>query len=135
MEIRVCVMKKKDDPNKDLVLGGDEEEGEEDGSGVDEVESTPEPETKPEKEPETEIKQEEKPVSKPVVNVNPTPEKKPEEKPEQQSTEKTHKVANNETLYRISVNYYGSGEGVEKIKRANGLTSNDIMVGQTLKIP
>lgn len=125
---------KAEDPIKDLVLDeGEKEESEGNGKGVDEVESKSEPEVKPE--PEAETKPEEKPVKKPVVDVNPTPEKKPEVKPEQEPTGKTHKVANGETLYRISVNYYGSDVGVEKIKSANGLSSNNIMVGQTLKIP
>lgn len=48
---------------------------------------------------------------------------------------KTHIVAPGETLYRISVNYYQSGDGVEKIKSANGLSSNSISVGQKLIIP
>ncbi len=95
----------------------------------------------------TEEKVEEKPVSKPVVNVNPTPEKKPEVKveskpekkpevkPEPKPVAKTHTVGSNENLYRISLKYYGNGEGVDKIKRANGLSSNEIGVGQTLVIP
>ncbi len=127
----------KDDKNKDIASGdkGDDEKGEsaEDGKGVGKVES--EKPTDAETKPGTETKPEEKPETKPVVNVNPPTEKKPVEKPEQQPTGKTHKVATNETLYRISVNYYGSDIGVEKIKKANGLSSNDIMVGQTLIIP
>lgn len=95
----------------------------------------------------TEEKVEEKPVSKPVVNVNPTPEKKPEVKveskpekkpevkPEPKPVAKTHTVGSNENLYRISLKYYGNGEGVDKIKSANGLSSNEIGVGQTLVIP
>ncbi len=95
----------------------------------------------------TETKVEEKPVSKPVVNVNPTPEKKPEVKvepkpekkpevkPEPKPVAKTHTVGSNENLYRISLKYYGNGEGVDKIKSANGLSSNEIRVGQTLVIP
>jgi len=96
---------------------------------------------------EADAKVEEKPVSKPVVNVNPTPEKKPEVKvepkpekkpevkPESKPVSKTHTVGSNENLYRISLKYYGNGEGVEKIKKANGLSSNEIGVGQTLVIP
>ncbi|MEK4403012.1 LysM peptidoglycan-binding domain-containing protein [Sporosarcina sp. FSL K6-6792] len=96
---------------------------------------------------EAEAKVEEKPVSKPVVNVNPTPEKKPEVKvetkpekkpevkPESKPVAKTHTVGSNENLYRISLKYYGNGGGVEKIKSANGLTSNEIGVGQRLVIP
>jgi len=95
----------------------------------------------------TEANVEEKPVSKPVVNVNPTPEKKseekvepkpekkPEVKPESKPVAKTHTVGSNENLYRISLKYYGNGESVEKIKSANGLSSNEIRVGQRLIIP
>lgn len=87
---------------------------------------------------------------KPAVNVNPpatekkeTPsekvdakvDEKVDKKPVVESGSKTHVVAANETLYRISMNYYGSDSGIEKIKKANGLSSNDIMVGQKLIIP
>ncbi len=111
-----------EDTDKDIVLDEkDDDVVEDDGKVVEEVKTTPEVETKP--------------VEKPVVNVNPTPEKKPEVKPEDKTTSKTHRVADGETLYRISVNYYGSDVGVEKIKSANGLSSNNISVGQTLTIP
>lgn len=112
-----------EDPDKDIVL----DEKEDDGKDVKVVQPIPTP--------EAEKKPEEKPKEKTVVNVNPPPEKKPVVKSEEKPTGKTHKVANGETLYRISVNYYGSDVGVEKIKRANGLSSNNIMVGQTLTIP
>lgn len=92
---------------------------------------------------EAKVKVDEKPASKPVVNVNPTPEKKPEVKvepkpevkPKPKPVAKTHTVGSNENLYRISLKYYGNGEGVDKIKSANGLSSNEIGVGQTLVIP
>ncbi|CEG22580.1 Elastin-binding protein EbpS [Planococcus massiliensis] len=51
---------------------------------------------------------------------------------------KTHTVQAGETLYRIAVNTYGAAgasAGVEKIKQANGLPSNEISVGQTLVLP
>lgn len=51
---------------------------------------------------------------------------------------KTVVVKENETLYRIAVNNYGAsgaGAAVEKIKQANGLSSNEIYVGQTLILP
>ena len=57
--------------------------------------------------------------------------KKEAEKPAARS----HTVAAGETLYRISVNYYNSGDGVSKIMAANGLASNEIVKGQTLIIP
>ncbi|MFD1928120.1 LysM peptidoglycan-binding domain-containing protein [Sporosarcina siberiensis] len=44
-------------------------------------------------------------------------------------------VAANETLYRISINYYKTDAGIEKIKKANGLSSNTINAGQKLIIP
>lgn len=46
-----------------------------------------------------------------------------------------HTVQQGETLYRISMNYYKSADGIDKIKAENGLVDNEIIVGQTLKIP
>jgi len=48
---------------------------------------------------------------------------------------KTHVVQPGETLYRIAVNNYGTGEAVDKIKAANGMSSNELTVGQTLVLP
>lgn len=89
---------------------------------------------------------EESESEKPVVNTNPpatekedsakvTEKPKVEEKTTGQALNKTHIVAENETLYRISMNYYGSDAGIEKIMKANGLTSINIMAGQKLIIP
>ena len=60
--------------------------------------------------------------------------KKEQEKKEEPAP-RTHTVAAGETLYRISVNYYKSGDGVSKIIQANGLSSNEIVTGQKLVIP
>ncbi|PKG24149.1 LysM peptidoglycan-binding domain-containing protein [Niallia nealsonii] len=46
-----------------------------------------------------------------------------------------HEVVQGETLFTISLKYYPSGNGVDLIKQANQLINNEIMVGQTLKIP
>ena len=46
-----------------------------------------------------------------------------------------HVVKAQETIFRISMNYYNSQEGIELIKEWNGLTSNNVRVGQVLKIP
>lgn len=46
-----------------------------------------------------------------------------------------HIVQPGETLYRISVKYYQSQEGIDKIRNANGITENEIKVGQKLIIP
>ncbi|WP_172369419.1 LysM peptidoglycan-binding domain-containing protein [Sporosarcina jiandibaonis] len=62
-------------------------------------------------------------------------EEKAEEKPVEKPAMKTHTVMAGETIYSISVVHYQSGNGVEKIKQANGLTSNEIYVGQVLTIP
>lgn len=50
---------------------------------------------------------------------------------------RTHTVQAGETLYRIGVNYYGSGDEsvLQKIRAANGLSSNTIQVGQQIKLP
>lgn len=49
----------------------------------------------------------------------------------------SHTVTGNENLYRIAIRYYGSGspENVEKIRRANGISGNNINNGQQLIIP
>ncbi|TQR21084.1 LysM peptidoglycan-binding domain-containing protein [Psychrobacillus vulpis] len=60
-------------------------------------------------------------------------EPKEEIKAENQS--KTHIVRENETLYRIAMNYYNNPDAVEKIKAANGLSSNNISAGQQLILP
>ncbi|WP_394187506.1 LysM peptidoglycan-binding domain-containing protein [Paenisporosarcina quisquiliarum] len=67
-------------------------------------------------------------------------EEEQEEVVEEQPTEtetsgKTHIVQPNETLYRIAMNYYNSPDAVEKIKDANGLTSDSISEGQKLILP
>ena len=58
-----------------------------------------------------------------------------EEPSEPETTSKTHVVQPNETLYRIAMNYYNSPDAVQKIKDANGLTSDSISSGQTLILP
>ncbi|KIL48094.1 LysM peptidoglycan-binding domain-containing protein [Jeotgalibacillus campisalis] len=54
---------------------------------------------------------------------------------EEPSSSAVHTVQASETLYRISVNYFGNGDWVEKIKEVNGLSSNEISEGQVLEIP
>lgn len=46
-----------------------------------------------------------------------------------------HTVKTGETLYRIAMNYYHSKEGINTIKEANNLKTEQINVGQVLKIP
>ncbi|WP_040758182.1 LysM peptidoglycan-binding domain-containing protein [Sporosarcina newyorkensis] len=96
------------------------------------------PEPKPEAKPEVKPEARPKPVAKPVEKPAPKPVEKPVEKPTQNKPAtgvRHHVVKPNETLYRISVNYYGSGAHVQKIQQANGLSSNNISVGQTLVLP
>ncbi|MFC4410986.1 LysM peptidoglycan-binding domain-containing protein [Chungangia koreensis] len=74
--------------------------------------------------------------AQPEENVDPAPvEDEPEKTEETDAEERTHVVAPGETLFRIAMNYYGSPDGVETIKSANGLSSNEISAGQTLRIP
>lgn len=84
------------------------------------------------KEPEP-VKEEipkQQPEQKPV---QPQQEQKTENKQEGKTT--THTVQQGETLFRISMKYYNSQAGIEKIRQANGISGNDINVGQVLKIP
>ncbi|MBU8731458.1 LysM peptidoglycan-binding domain-containing protein [Cytobacillus oceanisediminis] len=46
-----------------------------------------------------------------------------------------HTVKPKETIFRIAMTYYKSQSGIEKIKQANNLPSNEIQTGQVLKIP
>ncbi|WP_051348676.1 LysM peptidoglycan-binding domain-containing protein [Peribacillus kribbensis] len=46
-----------------------------------------------------------------------------------------HKVLPGETVFRISMEYYKSQEGIPLIQKWNGLKGNEITEGQTLKIP
>ncbi|QBP41360.1 LysM peptidoglycan-binding domain-containing protein [Paenisporosarcina antarctica] len=95
----------------------------------------------------TEPKEEEPVVEDTSKVAEPKEEKLSEEQPkedtpavEQPKEEtpqiaKTHVVQPGETLYRIAMNYYNSADAVEKIKSANGLTSNSISTGQALVLP
>ncbi|MGM9951304.1 MAG: LysM peptidoglycan-binding domain-containing protein, partial [Lysinibacillus sp.] len=56
-------------------------------------------------------------------------------KEEAAKPKRTHTVQSNETLYRIAMNYYNDPSAVEKIKKANGMSSESIQVGQTLILP
>lgn len=60
---------------------------------------------------------------------------KAEAEKQQQQPAGSHVVQPGETLYRVSVIHYGNGDGVEKIRSANGISGNAISVGQTLVIP
>lgn len=77
------------------------------------------------------------PEVKPEVKQEVKPEVKTEPKEEQkvETEQRTHIVKADETLYRIAVNYYKDPNAVEKIKAANGLTSNSISAGQKLILP
>ncbi|WML59900.1 LysM peptidoglycan-binding domain-containing protein [Neobacillus sp. PS2-9] len=48
---------------------------------------------------------------------------------------KYHKVQPGEGLFRIAMDYYQSQKGIDIIKKANNLTSENIYAGQVLKIP
>ena len=100
------------------------------------VESEPSPSQGEESEEmKEEVPVEETPVEETVVEKE--EETIVEEQPEQnQSSEmKTHTVKPGETLYRIAMNYYNSPDAVERIKEANGLSSDSISTGQTLNLP
>ena len=77
-----------------------------------------------------------------TVESSETKEETKEEIKEQSSTSTEdgydiveHVVKANETIFRISMNYYSSQDGIELIKEWNGLSNNTLKVGQVLKIP
>jgi len=93
------------------------------------------PEETEQKKPIENVESKDKPVEKTVVEPKEKVEEKVEEKQEEKPVVKTHTVSPKETLYSISVIHYQSGKGVERIKQANGITTNEIYVGQVLVIP
>ena len=66
-----------------------------------------------------------------------TAETKVEEEVEKKEETKIieHTVQTNETIFRIAMRYFSSQDGIDIIKQYNGLSSNEIRVGQVLKIP
>ena len=64
--------------------------------------------------------------------------KKAEEEAQEKASaeQKTHTVTSSDNLYRIALKYYGNGSpaNIEKIKKANNLTSDSIAAGQVLII-
>lgn len=100
-------------------------------------EDTKQPAEEPKEKPAEEPKEEPKNEPKEEVVEEPKQETVVEEKaePTEVTSSKTHIVKANETLYRIAINYYNDPSAVEKIKSANGLSSNEIAVGQKLVLP
>lgn len=76
-------------------------------------------------------KEEEKP---PVKEPEKVEEEKPTPAPEKKEAV-NHTVQANDTLYSISMKYFQSQSGIDKIKSANNLQDNNIRIGQVLKIP
>lgn len=64
------------------------------------------------------------------------PKQKEEESSQTNPNEKIvyHTVAKGENLYRIALKYYPNGDGMGKIKAANNMTTDQVQLGQTLKI-
>ncbi|HLG28334.1 MAG TPA: LysM peptidoglycan-binding domain-containing protein [Paenisporosarcina sp.] len=71
------------------------------------------------------------PATQPVTKVATSQSTKVQQKPKYQ----TYKVKPGDTLYSISMNYYGSRSGESKIKLANGLQTDKVMTNSTLIIP
>lgn len=124
----------KDDSMKESEEDQQEESKEEKESSSIENNTAPPPVQQPPAVKETEPVKEEVPKQQPEQKpVQPQQEQKTEEKQEGKTT--THTVQQGETLFRISMKYYNSQAGIEKIRQANGISGNDINVGQVLKIP
>ena len=71
------------------------------------------------------------------VAIEKAKEQEQKKKEETKNTEQqTHTVQSTDNLYRIAIKYYGDGSeaNIEKIKKANNLTSDSISTGQVLII-
>lgn len=96
-------------------------------------ENVKEKEKKKEAEKQKEQKEEKQRSEKKVENE---PKQKEEESSQTNPNEKIvyHTVAKGENLYRIALKYYPNGDGMGKIKAANNMTTDQVQLGQTLKI-
>lgn len=99
---------------------------------VEEASVTEEPKVE---EPKVEQPKIEQPKTEQPKVEKPKVEEPKVEQPKKETPSRTHIVKENETLYRIAVNYYKDPNAVEKIKSANGLSSNAISAGQKLILP
>ena len=72
----------------------------------------------------------EKPAAKPAPKTTSKP--KAETKKNTSSKQTTYKVANGDNLYKIAKKH---GVSIDAIKKANGMSKDNIRAGQTLKIP
>lgn len=111
------------------ISNGAEKEEEEEEESVEENSQEAEDENEPST-PKEESTEQATPEVKPEVKTEPK-----EEEQKVETEQRTHIVKADETLYRIAVNYYKDPNAVEKIKAANGLTSNSISAGQKLILP
>ncbi|CAD2075719.1 LysM peptidoglycan-binding domain-containing protein [Phocicoccus pinnipedialis] len=82
-----------------------------------------------------EITEKEKESEKAEVEEEPKVDEQPEE--DVDVVNAVHVVNGKDNLYRIAIQYYGSGseENVQRIRDANGISGNEISVGQELIIP
>lgn len=86
---------------------------------------------------ETEEVTTEEPTTEEPTTEEPTTEEPTTEEPSTEVSYQEYTVVSGDTLFGISQKFYGSQDAgkVQAIKELNGLTSNDLQVGQVLKIP
>jgi outer membrane biosynthesis protein TonB len=115
---------------QEAVEANEPEENATDSQPVNATEAVPEPQS---------TSNDIQPVSGAPADKNSQPETQPTNKtttnPTKAQTIIYHKVQPKETLFRLAMKYYNSQKGMETIKRANGLKSEEIYIGQVLKIP
>lgn len=69
---------------------------------------------------------------KPATTSSSTPKPKPKPKPKPTSSTLTYTVKSGDTLYALALRYKSS---VAKIKSASGISSDNLKIGQKLRIP
>ena len=99
-------------------------------------ENVKEKEKKKEAEKQKEQKEQKEEKQRSEKKVENEPKQKEEESSQTKPNEKIvyHTVAKGENLYRIALKYYPNGDGMGKIKAANNMTTDQVQLGQTLKI-
>ncbi len=128
------------DENKSVIAEKDKEEKEEkaeSSSNGDATKEEKDTEQAEKVEQEENSQKADQVVTTEQTQTPPTTETKVEQEVEKKEETKIieHTVQSNETIFRIAMRYFSSQDGIDIIKQYNGLSGNEIRVGQVLKIP
>ncbi|MEG0471318.1 MAG: LysM peptidoglycan-binding domain-containing protein [Solibacillus sp.] len=132
------VIIQKNDPEKTPIVDLDEPEEKDDDKNQEAAELAKAAQEKQRLAAEEAKKAEQKKLADEQAAAQKAKEQEEKKKAQQQvnAQGKTHTVSSTDNLYQIAIKYYGNGSpaNIEKIKRANNLSSDNISTGQVLVI-